>query len=618
MAEQIIGNHQIISTNHLIRALKEGRTNSERFCFIIGSGASVSSGIPTGATLEYRWMAELEADLGLEGIREIAKNLTDHLESDFAVIEKNWKKAKKSGYSLSSEYYFDIYKLRFYPNHRNGYHYLEKVMANAHPGFGYHPLALMLTDGTGSNLVITTNFDSLIEDALFLYTDDKPLVINHELLADYAGDSNIKRPIIAKVHRGIFFDPLNQPEDTNELKGNWRDVLGSVFQIYTPIVIGYGGGDKSLMNLLENDDVKMKNGLYWCYFEKYGLPSEKIQSLVKNKNGYLVRTAGFDAAMLAIGNALFPDKIGVHETEEYLNRRTNVQIANYEEEYKKLTECEETKEDAFVKEPNIQSENEFKKEIEKMVERSTASQKKRQDLDQMTAWDYRRQGNRYYELKEYEKAIESYTNALRIQSNTAQFYNDRGCVYIDLKKYDAAISDFDKAIELNLEDTSVYSNRGCAYNSLEEYEKAISDLDKAIELDPTNTSAYNNYGYTYINLKEYSKAIPYLDKALELDPENKFAYNNRGTAYIFLKDYNKAAYDLGKAIELDPEYPFSYKNMGILWKEKADLDKAIKFLTKAIELDSSFKQAYIERAEVYRLLKEPSKAMADEAMAEKL
>lgn len=618
MAEQIIGNHQIISTNHLIRALKEGRTNSERFCFIIGSGASVSSGIPTGATLEYRWMAELEADLGLEGIREIAKNLTDHLESDFAVIEKNWKKAKKSGYSLSSEYYFDIYKLRFYPNHRNGYHYLEKVMANAHPGFGYHPLALMLTDGTGSNLVITTNFDSLIEDALFLYTDDKPLVINHELLADYAGDSNIKRPIIAKVHRGIFFDPLNQPEDTNELKGNWRDVLGSVFQIYTPIVIGYGGGDKSLMNLLENDDVKMKNGLYWCYFEKYGLPSEKIQSLVKNKNGYLVRTAGFDAAMLAIGNALFPDKIGVHETEEYLNRRTNVQIANYEEEYKKLTECEETKEDAFVKEPNIQSENEFKKEIEKMVERSTASQKKRQDLDQMTAWDYRRQGNRYYELKEYEKAIESYTNALRIQSNTAQFYNDRGCVYIDLKKYDAAISDFDKAIELNLEDTSVYSNRGCAYNSLEEYEKAISDLDKAIELDPTNTLAYNNYGYTYINLKEYSKAIPYLDKALELDPENKFAYNNRGTAYIFLKDYNKAAYDLGKAIELDPEYPFSYKNMGILWKEKADLDKAIKFLTKAIELDSSFKQAYIERAEVYRLLKEPSKAMADEAMAEKL
>ena len=108
-------------------------------------------------------------------------------------------------------------------------------MANAKPSFGYHPLALMLTDEGKHNLVITTNFDimysdpireqsipygkhhsvkacradqisllllhkrlyflgrgpiffhiapiNLVEDALFLYTDSKPPVINLELLA---------------------------------------------------------------------------------------------------------------------------------------------------------------------------------------------------------------------------------------------------------------------------------------------------------------------------------------------------------------------------------------------------------------------------------------------------
>lgn len=210
MAGQIVKKHQIISVKQLVRAVQEGKSNAERFCFIIGSGASVLSGIPTGAELEYQWMKELEETSGLEEICEVAETLKDHLDNDFATIKADWekvkeaRKAKKSGAALSSEYYFDIYKLRFFPNHRNGYHYLEKIMANKNPGFGYHPLALMLTDGTGSNLVITTNFDSLIEDALFLYTDDKPLVINHELLAEYAGDANIKRPIIAKVHRGIF------------------------------------------------------------------------------------------------------------------------------------------------------------------------------------------------------------------------------------------------------------------------------------------------------------------------------------------------------------------------------------------------------------------------------
>lgn len=652
MSEQIISNHQLISINQLVRALKEGRGNSERFCFIIGSGASVSSGIPAGAALEDQWMEEMEKSFGLEEIRELAKTLGKHLEYDFEEIARDWERAKKSGGSLSSEYYFDIYKLRFFPNHRNGYHYLEKIMANKNPGFGYHPLALMLTDGTGSNLVITTNFDSLIEDALFLYTDDKPLVINHELLAEYAGDPNIKRPIIAKVHRGIFFDPLNQPEETNELKGGWRDVLGPVFQSYTPIVIGYGGGDRSLMNLLEDDSIKMKNGIYWCYYEKYGLPNHKIQTLVKKKNGFLVRTAGFDATMLAIGNALFPDKIGVHEAEAYLNRRTSVQIANYEKEYKRLTEYETKKDEDSAGDSDHQSEDEFKAEIEKMKERSKVLEEERQKLNRMTAWDYRRQGNRHYDLKQYEKAVECYSKAIRMQVNTAQFYSDRGCAYDTLGEHDKAISDFEKAIELDPEDTAAYINmgytynnlgkydkafsfldqaikldpedavayvnRGYAYRSLGEHDQAMSDFNRAIDLDPKNSAAYVNRGHLYNCLKDYSKAIPDFSKAIGLEPFEDTAYNNRGYSYLSLKEYDKAAADLNMAIKLNPKAAHPYKHLGVLWKEKSEFGKAIEFLTKAIELDPKYKKAYVERSEVYRALGELSKAEADEASAAQL
>ncbi len=131
-------------------------------------------------------------------------------------------------------------------------------MSGAKPGFGYHPLALMLTSDQGDNLVITTNFDSLVE-------------------------------------------------------------------------------------LLADKNLQMKNGIYWCYMEEYGLPNDKIQTLVQEKKGFLVSTAGFDATMLAIGNALFPDRIGVHETGQYLNARTNSQIENYEKAYKKLTAYEDNK-----------------------------------------------------------------------------------------------------------------------------------------------------------------------------------------------------------------------------------------------------------------------------------
>lgn len=193
-----------------------------------------------------------------EVVREYAKNLKDDnvIQYDFSKIEKEWKKNNKA--YLSSEYYFDLYTLRFYPQYNNGYRYLEKLMESAEPSLGYRILAKLITDKNKNNLVITTNFDSLTEDALFLYTDKKPLVVNHELLANYIDDPSINRPIIAKIHRGLFFNPLNSRDDTNKLSKEWQEALSSVFQIFTPIVIRYGGGDHSLMDFLCDESVKMR------------------------------------------------------------------------------------------------------------------------------------------------------------------------------------------------------------------------------------------------------------------------------------------------------------------------------------------------------------------------
>ena len=586
MDKQIIEDYRIISTIRLVGAIKEGMNSSERFCFILGSGASVSSGIPMGGELERKWMAEMEEHPGLAEVFATAEKLkkNKYLDYDFKEIEEAWQKVKNSGKPLPSEYYFDIYKLRFYPNYRNGYHYLEKIMAEAKPSFGYHPMALMLADNGRNNLVITTNFDSLVEDALFMYTSSKPLVINHELLADYAGDPNISRPIIAKVHRGIFFDPLNMPEETNSLKEKWKNVLATVFQSYTPIVIGYGGGDNSLMEFLADESVKMRNGIYWCYLEEYGLPNEKIQSLVQQKKGWLVRTAGFDAIMLAIGNALFPDKIGAHETEKYLIDRMNMQIESYEKEYNKLIEREENSKAMGVNRESNQSEDEFRREIEKITDRSTASEKERQKANQMTAWDYFRQGNRYYNLWDYEGAVESYSKAINTQSDIAIFYNSRGYIYDNMGKY----------------------------------EKAFFDYNKAIELKPDYEDAYNNRGYAYGNMGDYEKALSDYNKAIELKPDHMIAYYNRGCCYNEMGEQEKALSDFNKAIELEPDFANPYRHCGMVWEKRKDLEKAVSFYTKAIELNPKYKEAYLDRAEAYRQIGENEKAVADEETAANL
>jgi len=96
----------------------------------------------------------------------------------------------------------------------------------------------------GNKLNPATNFDSLTEDALFIYTQRKPLVIGHEVLANFIkpfGD----RPIIVKIHRDFLLSPKSKLSETKEIETDFKKNLASVFKYYTPLVIGYGGNDGS-------------------------------------------------------------------------------------------------------------------------------------------------------------------------------------------------------------------------------------------------------------------------------------------------------------------------------------------------------------------------------------
>ena len=71
-----------------------------------------------------------------------------------------------------------------------------------------------------------------------------------------------------------------------------------------------------------------------------------------------------------------------------------------------------------------------------------------------------------------------------IENYDAQAYNNRGIAYAEKGDYDRAIQDYDKAIKLNLDFAEAYFNRGLAYAEKGDYDRAIQDYDKASELRP--------------------------------------------------------------------------------------------------------------------------------------
>ncbi|WP_410172242.1 tetratricopeptide repeat protein, partial [Dolichospermum planctonicum] len=98
------------------------------------------------------------------------------------------------------------------------------------------------------------------------------------------------------------------------------------------------------------------------------------------------------------------------------------------------------------------------------------------------------------ELKDKQKAIDDYTQAININPNDADAYNNRGLVRSELGNKQGAIDDYTQAIKINPNYSYAYNNRGIVRSELGNKPGAIDDYTQAIKINPNNAEAYNNRG----------------------------------------------------------------------------------------------------------------------------
>lgn len=260
------------------------------FCFVLGAGASKQSGIPTGAELAVRWLHEIHKREDFQSMPLRAWATAENLAIDGFAFDR------------AEQYYSQLYVRRFGNDRDKGYACLEELMGGKEPSYGYSVLAQIL-ENTSHNVVITTNFDNLVADAMAIYTKTYPLVCGHESLAGFV-HPHLRRPLVAKIHRDLLLEPKNDPGGTDVVDPGWRDALARLLNRYTPIVIGYGGNDGSLMGFLQSlAPSTIIGGIYWCYRPDRE-PGEAARRILSQQQGKLVPVVGFDELMLQLQQML--------------------------------------------------------------------------------------------------------------------------------------------------------------------------------------------------------------------------------------------------------------------------------------------------------------------------
>jgi len=134
-----------------------------------------------------------------------------------------------------------------------------------------------------------------------------------------------------------------------------------------------------------------------------------------------------------------------------------------------------------------------------------------QTLDQQWAWcrdDYS------------ERLIHACTAVIRsgrqTPDNLARAFFNRGRAWAEKGQYDRAIQDFDEAIRLDPNYPDAFNNRGVAWSGKGQVDRAIADFDQAIRLDPNYAIAIYNRGLAAQNLGRPDEAAQYFTKAKQV------------------------------------------------------------------------------------------------------
>ncbi|MDF5726283.1 MAG: tetratricopeptide repeat protein [Rhizonema sp. PD37] len=207
--------------------------------------------------------------------------------------------------------------------------------------------------------------------------------------------------------------------------------------------------------------------------------------------------------------------------------------------------------------------------------------------------DYYKQGHASYKVRDYEQAIEKFTQAIQQNPTYAKAYINRGNSHYNLKEYEAAISDYNHALQINPGEVKAFVNRGNVRSILaeyssdpdREYNQAIGDFNNALRLNPKEAEAYVRRGIVRAQLAKYSgdsqqdykKAINDFNQALNFDSSKAEAYFQRGLIRYhiaqyssqFEKDYKEAIDDFDQALHIDSQLAKVYLKRGIVRYELA-------------------------------------------------
>jgi tetratricopeptide (TPR) repeat protein len=532
-----------ISASEFARRLNLDRNaQDKRYAFFLGSGCSVTSGIKTAG--------DLVTDEWLPKLRDLMAPEETDLEA--------WGKSEFEYNSDSpAASYGAIMKLLFLQREEQQRE-IERLCDGKFPGFGYSVLAELMehTNNQGTfNVVLTTNFDDLVSDALYLFTSVRPLVIHHESLVSYIRPTRT-RPLIVKLHGDNHLSPYNTPEQTAALPDKTNQQVRSLLHDRGLIFLGYSGNDLSILKLLKTLPTEaLPLGIYWCSQTE---PDCQLSEWLREREAIWVESPRFDEFMLLVHAAMNLGHPDAKRFEDVFAKRMD--------RYKVLTGSIEqsssnTAEQAALKEAIAKTDKSFPEWQAVVLEAYRLEVTNPEAAEAI-----------------YRDGVSRFPKSAQILSDYADFLKDRGQV-------EKAEVYFKRAVEAEPEDSDSLDAYGIFLAEEKRLQEAENYFKQAIKYDPSNANKLSNYALLLNQQNRLLEAEEYYKLAVGTGPESANALGNYAVFLSEQKRMPEAEEYYKRAIEADRKHTNSLRNYALFLTKQKRFKEAELYYKRAIKVD---------------------------------
>jgi protein O-mannosyl-transferase len=513
----------------------------KRFAFFLGAGCSISSGIPGAASLVK--------DYWLPRYRELCA--PDRKDVDA------WTKEEFPDYdpkNPAASYGAVMGCVFLNPEDRQ--QEIERLCDGRFPGFGYAVLAkLIAREGGKFNVVITTNFDDLVSDSLYLFTTARPLVIGHESLAGFIRPTRT-RPLVVKLHGDAHLAPQNTAAETGFIVEEVERQVRGLLNDRGLIIVGYGGNDEGIQRMLSAlPREALPFGIYWISGSE---PQCLLRSWLEERKAVWVDMFDFDEMLLLVRDTFdlaHPDP-----------KPFDAIFQNYTDTYKKLSER-------------------IRSVPVKAGDESLKSALERADKEFTNWWSVEMKASKFFKT-DPEKADEIYTEGIMLYPNSAPLIGNYALFLQNIRKdYDKAELLFLRAIAADPNHANSLNNYAVFLKNIrKDYDKAEQYYLRALEVDPNYADTLYNYAIFLDSIpKDYDKAEQFYQRALQSNPNDADTLNAYASFLQQIrKDYDKAEQYYLRALELEPNGANKLGNYAGFLLSRGKNEQGYPFLNKAL------------------------------------